>query len=82
MAPTQRLRGSSANAVTLKDLPVVPECVGDAHPVYMAILGNAAIDPAAAQRAIEDNSFQSVFTQPTDYCSTKWIQFQPVPFRR
>lgn len=82
MAPTQRLRGSSANAVTLKDLPAVPACVGDARPVYMAILGNAPIDPAVARRAVEDNSFQSVFTQPTDYCATQWMQFQPVPFRR
>lgn len=56
--------------------------MGNAHTMYLAIQGNASIDPAAAQRAIEDNSFGSVFTIPTDYCATKFIQFQPVPFRR
>ncbi len=80
--PSQRLRGSSASAVTLKDADFLPECMSDAQPVYLAIMGTGAIDPAAARAAIEDNSFQSVFTQPGDYCATKFIQYQPLPFRR
>lgn len=67
---------------THTDLPATDlPCSSASTPVYLAILGTGAIDPMAAMAAIEDNSFASVFTQPSDFCATKFIQFQPVPFR-